>query len=45
MNFSDRPVGSLSGEGVKQFHETRLVRITHGGLASSFCFSFFLPED
>ncbi len=33
MNFSDRPVGSPSGEGVKQFHETRLVRITHGGLA------------
>ena len=33
MNSSDRLVGSPSGEGVEQFHEARLVRITHGGLA------------
>jgi len=33
MNSTDRLVGSSLGEGVEQFHEARLVRITHGGLA------------
>ena len=33
MNSSDRLVGPPLGEGVEQFHEARLVRITHGGLA------------
>jgi len=33
MRSSDRFVGSPSRERIEQFHETRLVRITHGGLA------------
>jgi len=33
MNSSDRLVGSRSRESVEQFYQTRLVRITHWGLA------------
>ena len=33
MNISDRLVGSRSREGVEQFYQTRLVRITHGAFA------------
>ena len=33
MRSSDRFVGSPSRERIEQFHETRLVRITHGGFA------------
>jgi hypothetical protein len=33
MNISDRLVGSRSREFIEQFHEARLVRITHGGFA------------
>ena len=33
MNSSDRLVGSRSPERVEQFHEARLVRITHGTFA------------
>ena len=33
MRSSDRLVGSPSRQRVEQFHEARLVRITHGGLA------------
>src|SRR5438477_12898085 len=33
MKSSDRLVGSPSRQRVEQFHEARLVRITHGGLA------------
>jgi hypothetical protein len=33
MNRCDRVVGSDSRESVEQFHEARLVRITHRGFA------------
>src|SRR5437773_12358122 len=33
MNSSDRLVGSPSRQRIEQFHEARLVKITHGGLA------------
>ena len=33
MRSSDRLVGSTSRQSVEQFHEARLVRITHGGFA------------
>jgi len=33
MNISDRLVGSRSRESIEQFHEARLVRITHRGFA------------
>ena len=33
MSNSHRLFGSLSHESIKLFHETRLVRITHGGFA------------
>ena len=33
MRSTDRFIGSSSRESVEQFHETRLVRVTHGGLA------------
>ena len=33
MRSSDRFIGSHSRERIEQFHEARLVRITHGGLA------------
>ena len=33
MRSSDRLVGSSSRQRIEQFHEARLVRITHGGLA------------
>ena len=33
MRSTDRFIGSHSRESVEQFHETRLVRITHGGFA------------
>ena len=33
MKSSDRLVGSPSRQRVEQFHEARLVRITHGGCA------------
>jgi hypothetical protein len=33
MNISDRFVGSRSRESIEQFHEARLVRITHRGFA------------
>ena len=33
MRSSDRRVGSSWRQSVEQFHETRLVSITHGGLA------------
>src|SRR5437899_10737498 len=33
MNSSDRLVGSPSRQRIEQFHEARVVKITHGGLA------------
>jgi len=33
MRSSDRLVGSRSRQSAEQFHEARLVRITHGGFA------------
>jgi len=33
MRINDRPGRSPSPRSVEQFHEARLVRITHGGLA------------
>ena len=33
MSSSDRLVGSRSRRSAEQFHEARLVRITHGGFA------------
>jgi hypothetical protein len=33
MRSSDRLVGSPFASSAEQFHETRLVRITHGGFA------------
>jgi hypothetical protein len=33
LEGSDRLVGSAWRESVEQFHEARLVRITHGGFA------------
>ena len=33
MSSSDRLVGSRSRQSAEQFHEARLVRITHGGFA------------
>src|SRR5438034_901262 len=33
MRSSDRLVGSPSRQRIEQFHEARLVRITHGGFA------------
>jgi len=33
MNINDRLVGSRSRECSEQFHEARLVRITHGAFA------------
>jgi hypothetical protein len=33
MRISDTPGGFLSSQTIEQFHEARLVRITHGGSA------------
>jgi hypothetical protein len=33
MSSSDRLIGSRSRQSAEQFHEARLVRITHGGFA------------